>query len=983
LNLGLVLKRSRRFWQQLGILTVGICLVTAFFALAPIYVRSMIQSGLKYETDKIAPIDQYVTFINPKPYQAEAWPFVSDQLGALAVNLTRITRTGRAFPGFDYVYGQPTDIFTGRPEFSHYAYAFSNMTDILRVVEGRFPVRLPPPDAPERQRRSEEDQIALGLGMYSRGDVEAVITRAVAQRTGYGVDTRFAVGFDPGKRTVVHVVGIVEAVNPEDLIWNTNRMALTGEVLQPKRIGEPPGFNLSFIVTEGAFTDWIVDAAKIQNVDNTSYVWWIKLDPGVVSADNMDDVRARLALLGTRMVTDNPGLLVFDPLVKTLNNYTTSVSRTEGPVILLSGAVLVLMLYHLVTTVSLVLEQQTGEWASFSSRGASLFQLVFLQGLTMLLLCVIGFVVGPPLALLILQALLVSGPLISATGGTNPIGGIPPNAFWLSGIAAAAALVMLTLPAIPAARRSLAQFKQIAARPPKRPAWARFGLDVILIITGIGFMARLLFYVEGDLGSTLSLLFTNPRALIQLILDSANRTGGLSDPLNLLGPALLLTGIALLWLRIFPALIRLLSTPIRANNGLTAPLSVWNVEREPGHYAQLVLLLIGTLALGTAALALGATRDSGAWGMAQLMTGSTVRVNIDPSQTDADKVSWTALPGVTATTTLTRYETVQRAGYTQYFLAGVTPDAISSAFPGTAEVVQPLVGQKTSTKRILVSGTRRFSDVTFYPAVISSLMAREEGRAQRSDKQPLQVGDEMQLDLYLPGNQTVTVGFHIVGVTRTFPSLAETQQFVVLSAPMVSDIVGKNMLAFATRPPSVNEIWLELNTREPSAALKDALGKLGSTTSVTYAWDSYNRLLREPLPASIAGMLYAGFLVSLLLSLLDFGFYLVVTARRRSLGFAVLRALGWNINRIWALLVTEQAVLVIPALLVGVALGAALAYVILPFLALFGATPLLLPLLNLLALLAVLLAGFALLALLAAWWLRRLNINQVLRLGEE
>ena len=178
------------------------------------------------------------------------------------------------------------------------------------------------------------------------------------------------------------------------------------------------------------------------------------------------------------------------------------------------------------------------------------------------------------------------------------------NTVLLSAIAALAAIVVLTIPAISAARRSMAQFKQIVSRPPTSPLWMRYWLDLILIVCGIGFIVRLLFFVTGDLGQALSLFANNPQGLISLILDSANQTGGLSDPLNLLGPALLLTGIALLWLRIFPALMRLIGGIFSRSDRLTGPLALWNVERDPNHYAQLVLLLIGTLALGTAALAL-------------------------------------------------------------------------------------------------------------------------------------------------------------------------------------------------------------------------------------------------------------------------------------------------------------------------------------------------------------------------------------------
>src|SRR5581483_1622074 len=365
-------------------------------------------------------------------------------------------------------------------------------------------------------------------------------------------------------------------------------------------------YNAAFFVTEGAYSDWIAKAStRAQGGTNNSYTWQIKLNPQAINADNVADVQARLTALVNRLTADYPGLLNFNPLLKLLNNYRDSVANTEGSVVLLSGAILVLMLYHLVTTVGLVLEQQMGEWASMSSRGASARQLVTLQGLTMLLLGVVGFGVGPFLSVLVLQAITRIGPLAQASGSTAPISGIPASAFQLGAIAAIASVLVLALPAIPAARRSLAQFKQIAARPPVNPAWARVRLDLILIVVGLGFVARLLFFVSGDLGETLTSLAHEPRRLVQVILDSANRAGGLADPLNLIGPALVLTGVALLWLRLFPSLMRLMGRIVTRSDSLTGPLAVWNVERDPNHYAQLVLLLIGTLALGTAALALG------------------------------------------------------------------------------------------------------------------------------------------------------------------------------------------------------------------------------------------------------------------------------------------------------------------------------------------------------------------------------------------
>ena len=81
-----------------------------------------------------------------------------------------------------------------------------------------------------------------------------------------------------------------------------------------------------------------------------------------------------------------------------LQSYSGDVSDSAGPIILLSGAILIMMLYHLINTVALVLEQQGTEWSSIVSRGGSIPQLVALQAITVGVLGLIGLVVGPLLS---------------------------------------------------------------------------------------------------------------------------------------------------------------------------------------------------------------------------------------------------------------------------------------------------------------------------------------------------------------------------------------------------------------------------------------------------------------------------------------------------------------------------------------------------------------------------------------------------------
>src|SRR5689334_2162487 len=172
MNLSLVLKRTRREWRQLGVLTVAICLVTAFFALGPLYVRAMVQSGLQYELSAINNANLNLTFISPQPYKPEAWRLVNRQLGSLNSGLVRVSRSQAAFGGFQFSYSEPITEASPRSGIGNRVFAFSNMRSILKLVEGRWPERLVPPGSPERSAATENERIAKGLGVYSRGDVE-------------------------------------------------------------------------------------------------------------------------------------------------------------------------------------------------------------------------------------------------------------------------------------------------------------------------------------------------------------------------------------------------------------------------------------------------------------------------------------------------------------------------------------------------------------------------------------------------------------------------------------------------------------------------------------------------------------------------------------------------------------------------------------------------------------------------------------------
>ncbi|MCC6804638.1 MAG: ABC transporter permease, partial [Anaerolineae bacterium] len=770
---------------------------------------------------------------------------------------------------------------------------------------------------------------------------------------------------------------------------------------------------------------------------------------------------------------------------------------------------------------ALLLERQTVEWSSINSRGGSSEQLIVMQAITMAILAVAAFAAGIPAAAGIVIFVGRFSPLSATLGDGIAVTSIPAESIILSAVAAVVAVIALTIPAVPAARASILHLRQSISRPPTTPTWARYRLD--LVLTGLGLLLLLRLYLVFG-GASIETLLQDPLAMFRLATANVTQAAGvLDDPFNLAAAVLLITGLALVWLRLFPLLMRGVSALFSRTNGLLGTLALWNIARDPGHYAQLVLVLICTLAIGTAALALAATHDLGAWNSARSATGGEALVSFAPEAPAA-----TNLPD--SAELLMHYTTAEPEGNKHTDLYGVSVErfaALSGEMPPTrdqpgiplppdiAEVslqvyAEPVADATVSTRLALDVvnaigvprsiplttpddtvtgafapytaalpddphlpytlvgirflsriGSGRLEHVVYLddlayttadgervrlddferssapdwtsraqaggfgvpialfaapsqshaavgayalrvqyviepsgarltepvlaarsldgeqpiPVILSAEYAATLGkRAQRAD---YAVGDTGSVAIILPtGGRELR--FRIAAILPIFPTASD--RFVIAQADGLRQFL--NATASPDRYYTTNTAWLTLPTRQLSGEQRTQIAALPGITEVTEAWDRYNLLLREPLPNAIIGVLFAGFWVSLALGLLDFGVYLTITAARRATTFAVLRAMGWRRSRVWGLLTAEQTALTAPALVIGVLLGAILAELLLPFLALFGSETLRLPLAQIAVLLLALIVGFGILLTWTAFNISRVTVSQVLRMDE-
>jgi hypothetical protein len=249
----------------------------------------------------------------------------------------------------------------------------------------------------------------------------------------------------------------------------------------------------------------------------------------------------------------------------------------------------------------------------------------------------------------------------------------------------------------------------------------------------------------------------------------------------------------------------------------------------------------------------------------------------------------------------------------------------------------------------------------------------------------LGIGDSFRLNVTLgaPNNIRGQLVFcELVGTLDTFATLGDSpNSFLIAPARLLLRAINHGAQGWPLEP---NEVWLSTNSYQPSAMLSEQLAQptLG-VRAVHTAAGRREELRRDPLSNAFAGILFAGFWVALLLSLVGMSFYLALSVRRREVSFAVLRSLGWSSQEVWRLLVVEQVALAVPAVTVGIAVGIGLANIMRRFIPVVATAELQLAWLDMAVMITGLAAGLSLLLISAGYWVQKRELARVLRLGGE
>ncbi len=654
-----------------------------------------------------------------------------------------------------------------------------------------------------------------------------------------------------------------------------------------------------------------------QFVNNPDTTWYYRFDFSHIDVNHLSDLITGLnSVLST--VSHNPqeppyvtGTTSLGPFT-ILNNYEQRVTVVALPILGLTLLIGGLVLFFVVLMIDLLVERQVTAITQLRSRGASarqIFGSLLWQGLSISL---IAFVAGPLLAILLVELLarmtlqpadLTSLGLITANQ-LDVARGLTQRDLIVVGLAVLAMILAIWR----VMRSNILLLRRETARSTQQPFWVRFKLDVIaavLTLAGFGF----------------TLYIGSPN-----VLDA--RTRVLILPLTSLGGVLfLLVGALLLFLRFFPAVLRMGERLAARNKGIAPVLALAQMARSPRQSLRMTLLFALAVAFALFTLIFTETQIQRVPDVTSFQVGGDISgqisLNLASDSLDQQRAFFTQIKGVTSETLVA---TAQLTGGSDNSIAIDMRAVDSGTYAKTVywteqDSSQPI--KALTDKLIAQRPTAEKSNII--PAILDDTAAQSLG---------VTVGQQFVLkDTHGP------LSYVVVAIVHYIPTIYDTTSSNVADTSIshggiLVDYETESVVALAVSEEGISPDTVLLRTTDKPADLANVRQILFNGTYQLALSQDRRAILaslgHDPLAQAIIGILDIGAAVALLLALLGTLLVSWLNARSRKTSFAVMRALGCAPRQIVSILLWEQGIVYSVALALGVGLSVLFSLLILP-----------------------------------------------------
>jgi ABC-type antimicrobial peptide transport system permease subunit len=692
------------------------------------------------------------------------------------------------------------------------------------------------------------------------------------------------------------------------------------------------------------------------------------------------DVDNRVQDTLQRNVTDLVYSNVFGSLFTTLEFSSVEISFTQLTVTFLLLVTLALVLFLVSLMSDVLIERQNAVIATLRSRGATrrhIFGAFAIQGI---ILGVVALLVGPFLALLLVRGIAQNLLAPEYQSAVNVIAAHPFQAVLdvaeYAIIAVVVALLVLILAINRATRMDIVSFRRESSRPQHVPLWRRLYLDLIiafLLLAGYG--------VYSYFWSFLTISSSRIDPVVYNLL-----TG-----LSFFTTPLLVAAILLLFLRLFPQILRLATYLVAKMRSAPAVLALAQMERTPRPAARMIVLLALAIASSCFLLTLIASKeqrniDAATFSVEAADFSGSLPTSDASRSLNQLKAYYSTLPGVQSAT-LGYHDVIQLGS--DHSLAG--PGAITISAVDVDTYAHTVTWPTSYSSQPLSELTAQLALHRFDGIARNVVYAL----VDTATWQRLHLTQGIQFTLPADSSENSHINYIALARINYVPGVYDTPTLTGSGMGLIVDY--QNYVAVKARVTggtatalSPNRIWLRTNDDATSLArLRNILPDLNDRNQLIAT------IQNNPDYLSIIGVMYIGVGAAFVLALVGTLILSWLNASNRLTNFAVARALGMAPRQIAAVLLWEQSLVYILALFLGLSLGTMLTMFVAPTV---GNLPIgsgldlpfdipaiqvVIPYLQLLLLLGVLMIICLVALLLMARIVSRPSLGQTLRLNED
>ena len=789
------------------------------------------------------------------------------------------------------------------------------------------------------------------------GVIEAVVSQVVQRANNYLIGDEYELSSilqADGTPFRVKIVGVYAAAESTDVYWN----------------GRSVNLNPNLVVSESVFFSHF---ANKDTSCRTSYF----LDYTGIKPSDIDHILEKLAAKKTEVDAGEYGYFA-ENLSEQLLEFQPEATQFRATLLVLYAPVFALLAAFIFMVSRQLMDLEENEIAVIVSRGSKKTQIVLIYFLQAAILAVLGSIAGYPLGFLLCQLLGSSNAFLEFVNRQALPMRISLNSVGYATGAAVAACLFMTLPVFRYASRSIVQYKVQKQDQNIVPFWQKIFLDVILLAVSL---------------YALYSFNTQKTHLAEQVLLQ-----GSLDPLLYISSSVFIVGAGLLGIRLVPYIIRLvfslgkrLWSPALYTAGL-------RVLRTKNQQSFIMLFMVFTIALGIFNATSARTINSNAEDRIHYMGGADVVL----------QEVWGAGGEGSAS----------EPNFEKYFqIEGV--ESLTKVFCSESGSV---IQRNDNMKNVMVMGiqTREFGTTAEFDSTLLpthwyhylNTMAQDPAGVLVSSNfrdKGYSLGDEIRFKTYgdstsntlsghgvtiqLKDNSSKTMTGTIYGFVDYWPAFAPTRTEITDSGEVVQT---ENYLVVAnlSQLQMVNgvqpyQIWMKMEgSTQPVYDFVESRGLVLNTFRDTAA--DLIETKNAPLFQGTNGVLTANFIVVLMLCMVGFLIYWILSIRSRELQFGIFRAMGLSMGEVITMLIAEQVLISGSAILIGVIVGALVTYLYLPLIQIaYSAADQVLPL-ELVANTGDFVRLFAVIGIMViccmvilAWLISKIRIAQALKLGED